>query len=540
MDGPYAQVEAGASPPQISFPRRYNAACDLLDRHVAAGRGDRVAVVDDFGALSYAQLLARCDRVGQALRGLGLMIEQRVVLLMHDTADFMACFLGAMKIGAVPVPVNTLLTSADCAHILQDSRARVVIVSDALLGKLEAALAGLSERPRVVVTRSPPGGEAGELTSRPSGPEFVRLEALCEGASGALAAAETCPDDVAFWLYSSGSTGAPKAAVHLHAHLVRTAVCYAQGVLGLREDDVVYSAAKLFFAYGLGNALTFPLYVGATSVLRAERPTPALVLETLRGRGVTVFGGVPTLFASLLATPGLGVKGLEKLRISLSAGEALPRHIGEQWRARLGSDILDGIGSTEMLHIFLSNRPGDIRYGTSGRAVPGYDLKIVGDDGEPVGDGEEGALWVRGATACAGYFNHRARSLETFHGAWTRTGDRYVRDSDGRYVYSGRGDDMLKVGGIWVSPFEVESALASHPAVLEAAVVGHADADDLIKPRAFVVLKDPATASEALVGELKDFIKGVLAPYKYPRWIEFVGELPKTATGKIQRFRLRG
>ena len=529
MDGPYAQVEVGASPPRVEFPRRYNAAVDLLDRHVRAGRAAKVAYVDDFGAVTYAQLLSRVNRVGQVLRGLGLAVEQRVLLLMHDTADFAACFLGAMKIGAVPVPVNTLLTPADYLHMLVDSRARVLVVSDVLLPRVELALASVAAPPRVIVARSPLGGEAGE---------HPRLEALCEGLADELAAADTTPDDVAFWLYSSGSTGAPKAAIHLHAHLVRTAVFYAQGVLGLRADDVVYSAAKLFFAYGLGNALTFPLYVGATAVLRAERPTPALVLETLRSRGVTVFGGVPTLFASLLAAPGLAPEGLA-LRVSLSAGEALPRHIGEQWRARLGSDILDGIGSTELLHIFLSNAPGDIRYGTSGRPVPGYPLKIVGEDGEAVADGEEGALWVRGTTAAAGYFNQRARSLATFHGEWTYTGDRYVREADGRYVYSGREDDMLKVGGIWVAPFEVESALACHPAVLEAAVVGHADGDGLIKPRAFVVLKDPSAAGEALVEELRRFVKGQLAPYKYPRWIEFVGELPKTATGKIQRFRLR-
>ncbi len=532
MEGPYAQVVGGASPPQIEFPRRYNAAVDLVDRHVEAGHGERVAYVDDFGTVSYAQLLARVNRVGHALGGLGVGMEQRVLLLMHDTVDFVACFLGAMKIGAVPVPINTLLTSADYLHMLRDSRARVVVVSDALLGRIEPALAQMAARPQVIVARSPLVGEVVDAGG------YIELDAICATQPDVLAAAETTPDDVAFWLYSSGSTGAPKAAVHLHAHLVRTAVLYGQGVLGLRADDVVYSAAKLFFAYGLGNALTFPLYVGAQAVLCADRPTPARVLETLRGRGVTVFGGVPTLFASLLASAGFEPGGMA-LRVSLSAGEALPRHIGEQWRARLGSDILDGIGSTELLHIFLSNAPGDVRYGTSGRAVPGYTLKIVDDEGQPVADGEEGALWVRGTTAAAGYFNQRERSLATFHGEWTRTGDRYVREADGRHVYSGRADDMLKVGGIWVAPFEVESALASHPEVLEAAVVGHADADGLIKPRAFVVLKDPAGAGPELVQALQQFVKGTLAPYKYPRWIEIVTELPKTATGKIQRFRLR-
>jgi benzoate-CoA ligase len=374
-------------------------------------------------------------------------------------------------------------------------------------------------------------------TSETSDPgPHPRLDDLLATLPSSLPPPTTTPDDVAFWLYSSGSTGAPKAAVHLHAHLARTAVLYAQNVLGLHAGDTVYSAAKLFFAYGLGNALTFPLYLGARTILRAERPTPALVIATLREHAVTVFGGVPTLFASLLAAPDLAPTGLA-LRVSISAGEALPRHLGEQWQARLGSDILDGIGSTELLHIFLSNAPGDLRHGTSGRPVPGYELRLLDDDGAPVRDGEEGSLWVRGPTAAAGYFNQRARSLATFHGEWTRTGDRYVREADGRYVYAGRADDMLKVGGIWVSPFEVESALAAHPAVLEAAVVGHPDDDTLIKPRAFIVLADPSAASESLVHELQQFVKAALAPYKYPRWIEFVGELPKTATGKIQRFR---
>jgi benzoate-CoA ligase family protein len=345
---------------------------------------------------------------------------------------------------------------------------------------------------------------------------------------------------VAFWLYSSGSTGAPKGAVHLHSHLVQTAALYARGVLGLHEGDIVFSAAKLFFAYGLGNAMTFPLHVGATAVLVAERPTVGAVMRTLATHQPTVFGGVPTLFAAMLADPAVTREaGSRALRFSISAGEALPKHVGERWKERFGTDILDGIGSTEMLHIFLSNRPGDVRYGTSGKAVPGYDLKLVGEDGEQARTGEEGSLWVSGPSSAAAYWNNREGSLATFHGPWTRTGDRYTRDADGYYVYGGRSDDMLKVGGIWVSPFEVESALAAHEAVLEAAVVGHADADGLVKPKAFVVLKQPDVAPPGIVTELQGFVKGRLAPYKYPRWIEVVRELPKTATGKIQRFRLR-
>jgi len=328
--------------------------------------------------------------------------------------------------------------------------------------------------------------------------------------------------------------------VHLHSNLAATATLYGAGVLGVREDDVVFSAAKLFFAYGLGNGMTFPLHAGATAVLMAERPTAAAVMRTLKAHQPSIFGGVPTLFASILADPSLDrTAGSPRLRVSISAGEALPRHVGERWRERFGTDILDGIGSTEMLHIFLSNRHGDVRYGTSGKPVPGYDVKLVDSSGEPVADGEEGALWVRGPSACAGYWNQREKSLGTFHGPWTRTGDRYTRDADGYYTYGGRDDDMLKVGGIWVSPFEVESALGEHDAVLEAAVVGHPDDEGLVKPRAFVVLKTHDAASEALAAELKAFVKGRLAPYKYPRWIVFARELPKTATGKIQRYKLR-
>ncbi len=528
---PYAAIDLHGSPPRVSFPRRYNAAVDLVERHVAEGRGDRIAYRDDRSEITYRELGERVNRAGNALLALGLQPEQRVVLLMLDTIDFPAVFLGALKIGAVPVPVSTLLTPEDVRYILEDSRARAVVVSDALHPKLAAALGGAPLTPSVLIASSPHGG--GEDDIHPT------LDDHLARASSSLEAAPTTPDDTAFWLYSSGSTGAPKGTLHLHAHLLRTAVFYAQRVLGIREDDVVYSAAKLFFAYGLGNSLTFPLAVGAAAVLTADRPTPAVVARMMRERRPTIFCGVPTLFASLLADPEFG--GVSPaLRVSTSAGEALPKHVGEAWRERYGTDILDGIGSTEMLHIFLSNRPGNVRYGTSGTPVPGYELKLVGDDGEPVGEGEEGSLWVRGLTAAAAYWNNRERSLATFHGPWTRTGDRYVRDADGYYTYSGRSDDMLKVGGIWVSPFEVESALSAHASVLEAAVVGHPDQDGLVKPKAYVVLKGSAAGSEELIEELKLFVKGRLAPYKYPRWIEFVKELPKTATGKIQRFRLRG
>jgi benzoate-CoA ligase family protein len=528
----YSAVDASASPPRVQVPRAYNAAVDFVDRHVAEGRGAKVAFVDDGGSLTYGELAERTARVAGVVRALGVAPEQRVMLCLHDTRDFPCVFFGAIRAGAVAVPVNTLLTTDDYAHMLDDSRARALFVSDALWPKLAPAVGAARRPPRVVVVRSP------TIAAGADGGGHPRLEDLLASAAPMQDAEDTCADDVAFWLYSSGSTGAPKGAMHLHSHLVQTAALYARGVLGLREDDVVFSAAKLFFAYGLGNAMTFPLHVGATAVLLADRPTPFATVRVLRERAPTIFGGVPTLFAAILADESL-THGSPRLRASISAGEALPRHVGERWKARFGTDILDGIGSTEMLHIFLSNRHGDVRYGTSGRPVPGYDLKLVGDDGEPVADGEEGSLWVRGPSSCVGYWNQREKSLGTFHGAWTRTGDRYVRDGDGYWTYAGRSDDMLKVGGIWVSPFEVESALAAHDAVLEAAVVGHPDADGLVKPRAFVVLKPGRAGSEALVAELKSFVKDRLAPYKYPRWIEIATELPKTATGKIQRYKLR-
>jgi len=479
----------------------YNAAVDLLERNDP----DRLAIIDDTGRYTYGEVAALAAKAAAALAALGVQPEQRVALCMLDSVDFVATFLGAIRLGAVPVPLNTLLTPDDYSYLIADSRARVVIASEPLLPKLPAgAIPAAIWRQQVATALAAPP-------------------------------AQTTPDDVAFWLYSSGSTGKPKGAMHLHSSLMQTAELYAKPILGIRADDVVYSAAKLFFAYGLGNSLTFPFSVGACTVLRAERPTPAAVIRTLRDDHVTIFCGVPTLFAALLADPAL--EAVPSLRVSTSAGEALPKHVGERWRARMGSDILDGIGSTEMLHIFLSNRPGDVAYGTTGRPVPGYELELRGDDGTPVADGEEGSLWVRGPTACIGYWNDRARSLATFHGPWTRSGDRYVRDPDGRWTYSGRADDMLKVGGIWVSPFEVESALAAHEAVLEAAVVGHEDADGLTKPKAFVVLKAGASVTPA---ELQAFVKTRLAPYKYPRWVELVSELPKTATGKIQRFKLRG
>ncbi len=501
----------------------YNAAVDLVESNLAAGRGDKLAYIDDHGRYTYADLNLAVRRVAAALRAAGLEPEQRVLLCMHDSFALPATFLGAIRAGIVPVLANTLLTADDYAYMLADSRAAIAIVS----APLAATFAPLRSRVNSFVRLIIDGGEE------------LELEVLCAAADGDQPAAATNADEACFWLYSSGSTGRPKGTVHVYSSLRATAELYAQPILGINEPDLVFSAAKLFFAYGLGNALSFPLSVGATTLLMAGRPSPEAVFKRLIKYRPTIFHGVPTLYAAMLASPALPAAGQLNLRCCTSAGEALPEDIGRRWKERFGLDILDGIGSTEMLHIFLSNRPGDVRPGTTGKVVPGYELRLVNDDGEAVAAGELGELQVKGPTAAMMYWNRPAQTRATFRGGWTRTGDKYRIDPDGYYIYCGRSDDMLKVGGIYVSPTEVESALISHPAVLEAAVVGRADNDGLIKPQAFIVLKTGQAACAALAAELQEFVKSRLAPYKYPRWIDFLSELPKTATGKIQRFKLR-
>ncbi len=426
-----------ASPPEGC----YNAALDLLDRNLAEGFGERIAVIDDAGRYSYGELTERANRFANALEGLGLQREERVLLALQDSVDFPTAFLGAIKAGIVPVPVNTLLTAQDYAFLLKDCGARALVVSAPLLEKFGTALAACGAGLKAVIVS---GGAAGEGQVA-----FERL--LAEGAPQHRPAA-THPDDFCFWLYSSGSTGTPKGAVHLHAHLMETARLYAKPILGIGPDDRVFSAAKLFFAYGLGNALTFPFSVGATAILMAERPTPAAVSQRLVEQRATIFYGVPTLYSLMLASGDLPPAESLSLRICASAGEALPQELGERWKAATGVDILDGIGSTEMLHIFLSNRPDALRYGTSGKPVPGYEAKIVGEDGQAVAPGEIGDLLVSGPTCCVLYWRKREKSRETFLGAWTRTGDKYRLDEDGYWVYCGRTDDMLKVGGIWSRP----------------------------------------------------------------------------------------
>ncbi|HXP30565.1 MAG TPA: benzoate-CoA ligase family protein [Stellaceae bacterium] len=513
--------------PQVTIPRDYNAAVDLIERNLKSGRGAKPAFIDDRGACTYAELAQRVDRAANALRRLGIEPESRIMLCLLDTVDFPVTFLGAIKAGIVPVPINTLLTAADYDFMLRDSRARALIVSDALYDRLAPVLAKQPALRHTIVS----GGEG--VSGR------LHLPALLAEAEPQAKPAPTTCDDVCFWLYSSGSTGAPKGTVHLHSHLILTAELYAKPVLGIAESDTVFSAAKLFFAYGLGNGLTFPMAVGATSVLMAERPTPASVAGILKSQRPTIFYGVPTLYGAMLASPDLPRREDVNLRRCVSAGEALPEDIGRRWTEHFGVEILDGIGSTEMLHIFVSNRPGAVRYGTTGVPVPGYAVRLVDEEGRDVPDGEIGELQISGPTSAPYYWNNRERSRATFLGPWTRSGDKYVRSADGYYTYCGRTDDMMKVGGIYVSPFEVEAALMTHEAVLEAAVVGHPDEQKLIKPKAFVVLKPGVAPSPALAQALQEHVKARLALYKYPRGIEFIAELPKTATGKIQRFKLR-
>ena len=510
------------NPPLVEIPRDYNAAHDLLARN--ATRSQKAAYIDAVSGeqLTYGQLTQQAHQFASALRDRGFAPESRVMVAMLDTLEWPVVFLGCILAGVVPIAANTLLTKKDFEFMLRDSRAQALFVSQPLLPVFESLIGAIGSLKTVFV--------AGDTQSN-------SVAALIRSGKDTPTIAETCADDACFWLYSSGSTGTPKGTVHLHSHLIQTAELYARGVLGIGESDVVYSAAKLFFAYGLGNSLTFPMSVGATTVLLPARATPADVFGTLKQFQPSIFCGVPTLFAALLADPGRPQRGELNLRICISAGEALPAEIGKRWTEAYGCEILDGIGSTEMLHIFLSNRPGQVRYGTTGKAVPGYELRIVGDDGRECGPGEIGELQICGPSAAIMYWNNRAKTKATFAGQWTRSGDKYTRDADGYYTYGGRSDDMLKVGGIYVSPFEVEACLMTHPGVLEAAVIGVADQDQLVKPKAFVVLKSGQAASAE---DLQTHVKSRLAPYKYPRWIQFVAELPKTATGKIQRFKLRG
>ena len=524
-------VDHSVSPPRIDLPRRYNVAHDLLERNLAAGRADKLAYIDDAGRYTFGELAERVNRAANALTALGLQPEDRIMVALHDTIDFPSVFLGAIKAGIIPIATNTQLTPDDYRFMLEDSRAKALVVSAPLLETFAPAIKAAAYLRHVVVSGERAQSQAAELHA---------LGALMDHAESAFTPAATTADDPCFWLYSSGSTGQPKGTVHIHSSVIHTAELYARPILGLTEQDVVFSAAKLFFAYGLGNSLTFPLAVGATAILMAERPTPEAVFKRLITLQPTVFYGVPTLYAALLASPELPAREALGLRLCTSAGEALPAEIGQRFTQHFGVEVLDGIGSTEMLHIFLSNRPGEVRYGTTGKPVPGYEIRLCDEAGAEVRDGALGELQIKGPSAAIMYWNNRRQSTATFVGQWTRAGDQYSVDADGYYIHGGRSDDMLKVSGQYVSPIEVEGALLTHSAVLEAAVIGVMDAEGLVKPLAVVVLKPGVTVTPDLEAMLKAHVKTRLAPHKYPRWISFVPELPRTATGKIQRYKLRG
>jgi 4-hydroxybenzoate-CoA ligase len=513
--------------------RPYNAVSDFVDANVARGLSGKVAFTDSGRSLTYGALQERSCRFATALKALGLREENRVVLLFHDTVDYPVAFWGAIRAGVVPIPINTLLTAEQYAYLFADSRAAAAVVA-APLARMLLSIRGRLPHLRTIIVVEASAEDKADLA------DVLFFEDVLALGKPEPFVAPTMSDEVALWMYTSGSTGDPKAVRHVHSSPMCVARLMGQGVIGIREDDVVFSAAKLSFSYGLGNAMAFPMSVGASAILLPERPTPQAVLDTIRRHRPTIFYAVPSLYAALLAQPDIGAgAGSDRLRLCVSAGEPLPANLGERWRATVGVDVLDGIGSTEMLQTFLSNRPDDVRYGSTGRPVPGYDVKIVDENGHELPDGQIGELIVRGPSAGDGYWNQRAKSRRTFAGEWTYTGDKYVRDQDGYYYYRGRIDDMFKVNGMWVSPFEVEAALVSHEAVLEAAVVGKEDGDGLIKPKAFIVLKNGYAADERLLETLKGHVKERAGPWKYPRWIDVRPDLPRTATGKIQRFKLR-
>jgi benzoate-CoA ligase family protein len=535
-------MSAGAP---ILFPDQFNAATYFIDRHLDEGRGQKIAIEADEARVSYRQLGEKVNRFGNALRQLGVRIEERVLLLLLDTPEFAFSFFGAIKIGAVPVPVNTLLKPADYQYILNNSRARVAVVSESLYPQIQAIRREqLRYLQRVIVAGTAP--TAGTLP----------FADLVEQNSSQLEAEITSKDDAAFWLYSSGSTGPPKACVHLQHDMVVCAERYAKGILGMTGSDRCFSVAKLFFAYGLGNALYFPLAVGGTSILWAGPPKPHHVFEVIERHHPTLFFSVPSNYAALLAhepskdhvgTAAPGCPGaqiapdfdLSSVRCGISAGEALPAAIFHRFKQRFNVEILDAIGSTEVLHMFIANRPGAVRPGSSGQIIPGYEARIVDESDQPTKPGEIGNLLVKSDSTCSHYWNQHEKSKSTIEGHWIRTGDKYYQDANGYFWYAGRSDDMLKCSGAWVSPIEIESVLVEHPAVQEAAVIGREDDDQLLKPAAYVILRNGTSSTPNLARELQEFVISRLPIFKRPRWVEFVDDLPKTATGKLQRYKLR-
>jgi benzoate-CoA ligase len=505
----------------------FNAADDLLLHNLAAGRGSRIAVIDRSGEHSYDDLNLRVNRFANLLTSLGIGIEQRILLCLYDTIDFHTCFLGAIRAGAIPVPVNTQLTAHDYAYMLQDTRAKLLVYSEEISESFESQT---GDHPFLI--RSLISGPAANAENR-------GLETALDGMPDVFETAPTRRDDVAVWMYTSGTTGRPKGVVHSQTDIRAIADHFGTEILAVSDSDLVFSAPKLFFGYGLGNGLVFPLAAGATTVLLDGQPTPESVAGILNQYHPTLFFSVPTLYSMMLNTGNLPNNPDKLPRVCFSAGEALPEAVLNQWRELVGGDILDGIGSTEMFHMYMSNRTGDVRPGSSGKPLKGYEVRLLDDDGQPVGPGEVAELHVSGPSCASGYWNRQRETTAAFLGRWFKSGDKYYQDEDGYFVYCGRSDDLLKVGGIWVSPMQVENALLGHAAVFEAAVIGAEDKNHMIKPKAFIVLADDVKPEPGLENELIDFVCSQISDFKRPRWIEFVPELPKTATGKIQRFKLR-
>ncbi len=517
----------------FSLPDQFNAATAFLDRNVVEGRGAKTAIYYEGDTYSYAYVAELANRVGNTLLDLGVEIEQRVAMILQDSPQFAATFFGAIKIGAVPIPLNTMLRPVDYEYLLNDSRAKVLFVHAKLWKPLQHILPDLRYLRHLVVVGLKQGGEQETANSHD-------FEQLTKHGSAQLTAVQTSKDDSAFWLYTSGSTGFPKGCIHLQHDMSYCTETFGKLTLGIREDDIMFSVSKLFFAFGLGNSLYYPFAVGASAVYHPGRVTAEKVFKLIECYRPTLFFGAPTLYANLLAAPDAEKHfDVSSIRLCVSAGEALPAEILRRFEQKFHVPILDGIGCTEMLQTFISNCVGDIKPGSSGKLVPGYEARIVNEQGQDVVVGEIGSLLICGDSAAIGYWNKHEKSKDVFRGQWVATGDKYSQDADGYFWYSGRTDDMLKVSGQWVSPFEVESALITHPAVLEAAVVAATDKDELVKPKAYIVLQAGYESSEILAQELKDFVKARLVPVKYPRWIEFVPSLPRTATGKIQRFMLR-
>jgi benzoate-CoA ligase family protein len=515
-------VEPGPAGSRLRFAPRFNVAAAFIDRHLAEGRGAKIAIRTAAEEVSYAALAERVARCGNALLGLGIPRGGRLLMVVLDGPAFFYLFWGAIKAGIVPAPLNTLLRAADYAYLIEDSACAGIAFSPELAAEIEPALDQARHRPPVAL--------------RTAG-EGLALPAVMGEAASVLEPAAAKSEDDCYWLYSSGSTGRPKGAVHSHRTLALTSQHYAVETLGAVADDVFFSAAKLFFSYGLGNAMSFPLWTGGTSVLTPDRPTAESAFAAIERFRPTLFFGVPTLFARQIAELPQRRPDLSSVRCCVSAGEALPAHILETWRQLTGIEILDGIGSTEAGHVYIANRPGDVTPGTSGRPVSGYELKVVDDEGAELPRGAPGRLLLRGESIAKYYWRN---PKPTVVDGWFDTGDIYRVNADGTYSYSGRGGDMLKVGGIWCSPIEIEAALIEHPEVLEAAVVGREDADGLVKPEAWIVRKrSEREIPNGIEADLVRHCKARLAPYKYPRWVRFVPELPKTATGKIQRFVLR-